>query len=90
MQVGQELSVKVVDAYNALGGGDEDLADDYLHDGVHFTSSGNRKLFLVVKEEIMRSFPGLDPEHGGNAGMQAPHWADVDPSNPRESVLGGL
>lgn len=80
----------MVDAYTVLGGGDPKLADVYLHDGVHFTSEGNRALFEAVQAEIMRSFPELDPAYGGDAGMQAPHWSNVDPANPVDSVLQSL
>lgn len=89
-QVGEELSVKVIDTYTIMGAGDPRLADIYLHDGVHFTSEGNRMLFEAIQGEVKRSFPELDPAIGGDAGMQAPHWSLVDPAKPSESVLRGL
>lgn len=90
-QVGREIGVEVVDAYRLMGSGDETLADKYLHDGVHFTAEGNRKLFEGVKSEILASYPELNPElEGGEASMQCPHFSLVDPANPRESVLKGL
>lgn len=89
--MGKEIGVKVVDAYQLMGSGDQTLADGYLHDGVHFTAEGNRKLFEGVKSEILLSFPELDPElGGGGASMQCPHFSEVDPNNPAESVLKGL
>lgn len=70
-----------------MGSGDQNLADMYLHDGVHFTSEGNVALFEAIQKEILLSFPELNPEYGGDEAMQAPHWANVDPINYRESVL---
>ncbi|CAM9947686.1 unnamed protein product [Laminaria digitata] len=90
IEVGEELSVKVIDTYTIMGAGDPRLADIYLHDGVHFTSEGNRMLFEAIQGEVKRSFPELDPAIGGDAGMQAPHWSLVDPAKPSESVLRGL
>ena len=82
--------MKVVDIYTIMGAGDPSLADKYLHDGVHFTSEGNRELFEAVQGEIRRSFPELDPASGGDATMQAPHWSLVDPAKPLDSVLRGI
>ncbi|CAN0276179.1 unnamed protein product [Ectocarpus sp. 6 AP-2014] len=92
-EVGEEIGAKVVDAYRLMGSGAEDAADEYLHDGVHFTAEGNRRLFEGVKAEIRASFPELVPdteEEGGVVSMQAPHFSEVDPTNPRDSVLRGL
>lgn len=89
--MGKQIGVKVVDAYRLMGSGDQTLADGYLHDGVHFTAEGNRKLFEGIKSEILLSYPELDPElEGGEAQMQCPHFSEVDPTNPTESVLKGL
>lgn len=89
--MGKEVSVKVLNVYQLMGSGDQTLADGYLHDGVHFTAAGNRKLFEGIKSEILGSFPELDPElEGGEASMQCPHFSEVDPTNPRESVLKNL
>ncbi|CAM9646426.1 unnamed protein product [Ectocarpus fasciculatus] len=92
-EVGEEIGAKVVDAYRLMGSGAQDAADGYLHDGVHFTSEGNRKLFEGVKAEILASFPELVPdteEEGGVVSMQCPHFSEVDPTNPRDSVLRDL
>eukprot|EP00903_Cladosiphon_okamuranus_P008868 g8490.t1 len=90
-EVGEDIGVKVVNAYQLMGSGDQALADGYLHDGVHFTAAGNRKLFEGVKTEILRSFPELDPElEGGEATMQCPHFSEIDPTDPTESVLKDL
>lgn len=85
-----ELSVPVVDAFEAMGSGDQRLAERYLHDGVHFTAEGNRALFDTVKAVIVRVFPQLDPSSGAAIPMQAPYWGDLDPDNPTESVLRDL
>lgn len=90
LQVAAEVSVPVVNAFAALGSGDQVLADKYLEDGVHFTAEGNRLLFKVVQEAIIREFPELDPASERAAPRQGPHWSEVDPMNPRESVLRGL
>ncbi|CAM9109725.1 unnamed protein product [Pylaiella littoralis] len=90
-EVGDATGAKVVNAYRLMGSGDQSLADGYLHDGVHFTTEGNRKLFEGIKAEILLSFPELDPDlEGGEAIMQGPHFSEVDPNNPSESVLKGL
>lgn len=88
--MGKEIGAKVVDAYRLMGSGDQTLADGYLHDGIHFTAEGNRKLFEGIKSEVLLSYPELNPElEGGEASMQCPHFSEVDPANPRESVLRG-
>lgn len=89
--MGEEIGATVVDAYRLLGSGDESLADGYLHDGVHFTAEGNRRLFEGIQAEILRSYPELDPKReGGEATMQCPHYSEVDPANPGKSVLRGI
>lgn len=89
-QVAAEASLAVVNAYEVLGSGNEALADRHLHDGVHFTLDGNRALFKAVQEAIVTNFAELDPASNTAIGIQGPHWADVDPMNPRESVLRDL
>ena len=37
-QVGAEVGAPVADVYAALGGGDQLLADQHLHDGVHLSA----------------------------------------------------
>lgn len=89
--MGKEVGAKVVDTYRLMGSGDQTLADGYLHDGVHFTAEGNRKLFEGIRSEILLSYPELNPAlEGGEASMQCPHFSEIDPINPRESVLQGL
>ncbi|CAM9421744.1 unnamed protein product [Scytosiphon promiscuus] len=90
-EVGKEVGATVVDAYKLLGSGSQTAADGYLHDGVHFTSEGNRRLFEGLKAEILSSYPELDPNNeSGEASMQAPHFSEVDPTNLVESVLRGM
>ena len=76
-----------MDAFAATGSGDVAFADKCFRDGLHFTSEGNRAVFEAIQKEILLSFPELDPEH---VDKQAPHHADVDPDNYRDSVLGSL
>lgn len=85
-----DLSVPVVNTYSAMGSGDQQLADKYLHDGVHFTADGNRALFSAVQSAIIQEFPELDPDAGAAGLMQAPYWGDVNAADPVQSVLRDL
>ncbi|CAM9882127.1 unnamed protein product [Choristocarpus tenellus] len=86
-EVSRDLSVPVVNAFSLLGSGDEVLASEYLNDGVHFTSAGNKAIFEAMRALVERDFPELQPDV---VPMQAPHFSNVDPDDPRGSVLRSL
>lgn len=89
-QVAQEVSVPSVDLFEAMGSGDVMLAGKYLHDGVHFTSEGNRVLAREVRKVIEEHVPELDPSSPKAVAMQGPHWSNIDRVNPHESVRRDL
>ncbi|WVQ77818.1 hypothetical protein IAR50_007508 [Cryptococcus sp. DSM 104548] len=84
LAVAKEQGVEVVDLWGAIakaagGEGDEEL-DPYLYDGVHLTPPAYAILFEEVKKVIVNKFPELNPE---TMPMRMPHWASIDPENPR-------
>ncbi|CAM9121976.1 unnamed protein product [Discosporangium mesarthrocarpum] len=87
VEVAREALVPIVNSFALLGSGDEVLAAEYLHDGVHFTSEGNVAVFEAVKSVVERDFPEMSPE---KAHMQGPHHLEIDPADPRGSFLKQL
>eukprot|EP00611_Tribonema_gayanum_P026223 TRINITY_DN6178_c0_g1_i1.p1 TRINITY_DN6178_c0_g1~~TRINITY_DN6178_c0_g1_i1.p1 ORF type:complete len:281 (-),score=98.44 TRINITY_DN6178_c0_g1_i1:605-1447(-) len=87
LALAHDMGVPAVDLHTALGGGDQELADKYLHDGLHLSAEGNAVLFKELQRTILAAYPHLDPE---TMKMQAPWHGHVDEDSPEESILRDL
>lgn len=58
-QLGQELSIPVIDVWTEFQDQSIDWAERYLIDGLHFTKEGDRLLGELVLQQIKESYPDL-------------------------------
>ncbi|KAG5189159.1 SGNH hydrolase-type esterase domain-containing protein [Tribonema minus] len=87
LALARDMGVPAVDLHTALGSGDQELADKYLHDGLHLSAEGNAVLFTELQRTILAAYPHLDPD---TMKMQAPWHGHVDEDSPEESILRDL
>lgn len=71
-RVATREGIPVVDLYALLGSGDQELAEEYLSDGLHLSASGNDAFFKGVVDAITNNFPEILPSA---LSMQGPDWS---------------
>ncbi|KAF0342418.1 SGNH hydrolase [Gigaspora margarita] len=79
-----ELNVPVVNLWKIIN--DHVTVKDYLSDGLHLNSLGNKTLFISVMDVIKSSWPDIAPE---NVQELFPAWRDVDLKNLESSLKLG-
>jgi hypothetical protein len=80
-KIGEEFSVPVVDAWNAMEGSSSNRGK-YLPDGLHLNANGNLALLNAVKNTIRTHYHDWVPEV---LKMQLPEWSQIDYLNPSQS-----
>ncbi|KXZ45651.1 hypothetical protein GPECTOR_52g50 [Gonium pectorale] len=76
--VAQELGTPCLDLQTLLQQEDR-WGDQLLVDGLHFTPSGQEKVWQLLRELLSREWPDLSPE---SLPAQFPAWDAIDLANP--------
>ncbi|CAG8460010.1 23825_t:CDS:2 [Cetraspora pellucida] len=79
-----ELNVPVVNLWKIIN--DRVILRDYLTDGLHLNSLGNKTLFIAVMDAIKNNWPDLVPE---NVKDIFPDWRNVNAKDPGSSLKLG-
>ncbi|RSH84469.1 uncharacterized protein EHS24_005990 [Apiotrichum porosum] len=89
VELGKEINVPTIDLWTkiieAAGGESPEHLKPYFYDGLHFNSLGYKVLTDELTSMVTEHWPELHPEA---IRMRLPHFADIDPENPRATIPG--
>ncbi|CAG8746974.1 1776_t:CDS:2, partial [Dentiscutata erythropus] len=81
VETASELNVPVVNLWKIIN--DHVTVKDYLSDGLHLSSLGNKTLFVSAMDVIKNNWPDIAPE---NVKELLPAWRNVDTKNLESSL----